>query len=246
MITKIDRSFDDKFAESWYKLGGDFSYMFSKKVLDYCKRKNFQPKNVLDIYCGAANFLAEMQKAGIACYGTEGSKAFIRFNQARYKDMIFYNAENLADFGTKQKFDLVTCIYDLVNYLEIYADWEEFFKKVYAQMNKGGMFMFDFNTKKRLSDWNEVKYEQSEDMDYVESIRSGVMGKTVINYVYYVKDLNRYDKTTNMCTETTFDVDMVVKALNKAGFKDVKLCNFNLEEVGEPETRNKIHVVATK
>ena len=246
MVTKIDRSFDDNFAESWYKLGGDFSYVFSKKLLAYLKREGKQPKSVLDIYCGAANFLAEMQKEGLTCYGTEGSKAFIRFNEKRYEGMKFYYTENMADFGTKEKFDLVTCIYDLVNYLEIFADWEELFKAAYKALNKGGIFTFDINTEKRLADWNEVVYDQSPDMDYVESVKSGIHGKTAITYVYYVKDGSRYAKTSNIYTESAYPLDMVVKALNKAGFKNVKLCNFSLEEVQNPEERNKVHIVAEK
>jgi len=246
MVTRIDRSFDDNFAESWYKLGGDFSYMFSKKLIAYLKRNGKNPKSVLDIYCGAANFLCEMQKEGMECYGTEGSKAFIRFNEQRYSDMKFYHTENMADFGTKQKFDLITCIYDLVNYLEIFSDWEELFKAAYKALNKDGVFTFDINTEKKLADWNEVSYEQSPDMDYVESVKSGVHGKTAITYVYYVKDGSRYVKTSDVRTETAYPLDMVVKALQKVGFRDVKICNFNLDEVENPEQRNKVHFVAIK
>ena len=246
MVTKIDRSFDDKFAESWYKLGGDFSYMFSKKVLEYLKKNNKNAKSVLDIYCGAANFLAEMQKAGFVCYGTEGSEAFIRFNKEKYEGINFYHTENMADFGTKQKFDVVTCIYDLVNYLEVFSDWEELFKAAYKSLNKDGLFIFDINTNKKLADWNEMVYEQSKDMDYVQAVKSGVHGKTVINYVYYVKTKKLYAKTSSIRTETAFPLEMVYNALKKAGFKDVKFCNFDLNEVANPEERNKVHIVAVK
>ena len=90
MVTKINRNFDDNFAAAWYNKGGDFSYIFSKKLLAYMKKINFRPRNVLDIYCGAGNFLAEMYQAGFECFGTEGSKAFIRFNEERYHNMKFY------------------------------------------------------------------------------------------------------------------------------------------------------------
>lgn len=246
MNSVIDRSFDEQFAKAWYNLGGDFSYMFSKKLLAYLKKNNLKPKNVLDVYCGAGNFLAEMQKAGIKCVGTEGSKSFIKFNNQNYKDVEFIYANALNDFATKEKFDLVTCIYDLVNYLETYREWEEMFKSVYKQLNKGGMFVFDFNTPKRLENWNVTIYDQSGDMDYVETVKPNVHGKTVINYVYYVKDGTKYDKTSALYTETSFEIPRVVEALKKAGFKTVKLCDFELNELQNPETRNKVHVVATK
>ena len=246
MVSKIDRSFDDKFAAAWYGIGGTFSYKFSKKLLAYLSNNNIKAKNVLDVYCGAGNFLDVMQDAGFSCVGTEGSAAFIRFNQKNYPDMKFYHSENMANFGTKEKFDLITCIYDLVNYLEIYSDWVELFTAAYKQLNKGGSFVFDFNTLKRLSDWNYTYYEQAKDVDYVESVKSGVFGKTVIDYVYYVRDGEWYDKTSTKYTQTSFEVETVVKSLKKIGFKEVKVCNFDLAEIVNPETENKVHIIATK
>ncbi len=247
MSQNNNRNFDDKFAEAWYNLGGDFSYMFSKQLIKYLSANNIKPANVLDIYCGAGNFLAEMQKQGIKCVGTEGSKAFVDFNNKNYKDMEFIYSPNMLEFGTKQKFDLITCIYDLVNYLEKFSEWQDFFKNVYKQLNKGGMFVFDYNTTRRLADWNTTIYESNSQMDYVQTVKSGVQGKTIINYVYYIKDKeDLYYKTSSLRTETTFETERVLEALKKAGFKDVKLCDFSLNPVSNPESKNKIHVIATK
>ncbi|MBQ8468950.1 MAG: class I SAM-dependent methyltransferase [Clostridia bacterium] len=245
-MSYIDRSFNDKFAESWYNMGGDFAYMFSKKLIAYLKKNNIQPKNVLDVYCGAGNLLAELQKVGIKCTGTEGSEAFIRFNKQNHKDMEFILTDGLEKFNTKEKFDLITCTYDLVNYMETYEEWVTMFKNAYKQLNNGGLFVFDFNTVKRLADWNTVVYDQSRDLDYVQTVTSNVHGKTVINYIYYVKDGDKYEKTSALYTETSFEIERVLEALKKAGFKDVKLCDFELNELSNPASRNKIHVIAKK
>ena len=243
----INRQLDDQFAKAWYNLGGDFSYMFSKKVLAYCKRNAFAPKNVLDVYCGAGNFLAEMQKAGIKCVGTEGSAAFVKFNQENHAGMEFLHTPALNVFNTKEKFDLITCIYDLVNFMETYQEWQLFFASVYKQLNKGGKFMFDYNTLKRLKNWDTVVFEQSNDMDYVQSVKPNVYDKTVINYVYYIKNSNnKYHKTSAIYTETSFETSKVLEALKKAGFKNVEICDFNLNPATNPELRNKVHIIATK
>ena len=245
-MSYIDRSFDDTFAQAWYNLGGDFSYMFSKKVKKYLEKNNIEVKSVLDIYCGAGNFLAEMQKTGAKCVGTEGSKAFVDFNKQNYKNMEFVLTDALEKFNTKDKFDLITCIYDLVNYMETFAEWQTLFKNAYKQLNNGGLFMFDFNTPKRISDWNTCIYEQSSDLDYVQSISNNIHGKAVVNYVFYAKDGDAYKKTSCIYTESSFEPERVVEALKKAGFKDVKLCDFELNELANPNSRNKIHVVAKK
>lgn len=247
MNCAMDRKLDDQFALAWYNLGGDFSYMFSKKVLAYCKKTGFKPKNVLDVYCGAGNFLAEMQKAGLKCVGTEGSQAFIKFNQQNHSGIEFLHTNALNVFNTKEKFDLITCIYDLVNYMETYDEWQLFFANAYKQLNKGGKLMFDYNTVKRLKNWDTVVYEQSSDMDYVQSVKPNVQGKTVINYVYYLKNAsNKYHKTSAIYTETAFETAKVLEALKKAGFKDIQLCDFSLNPVANPDLRNKVHIIATK
>jgi len=245
-MSYIDRNFDDTFAKAWYNIGGDFSYIFSKKLLSYLKNNNLAPKSILDIYCGAGNLLAEFQKAGLRCVGTEGSKAFVEFNKENHPGIDFVLTDALEKFNTKEKFDLVTCTYDLVNYMETFAEWQTLFKNVSNQLNKGGMFVFDFNTTRRLADWNKVTYDQSRDIDYIQSVTSNVHGKTVVSYTFYVREDDKYKKTSTLYTETSFEVPQVVEALKKAGFKDVKLCDFELNELPNPEARNKIHVVATK
>ena len=35
---------NDKFAEAWYNMGGDFAYMFSKKVINYLNKNNLHIK----------------------------------------------------------------------------------------------------------------------------------------------------------------------------------------------------------
>ena len=96
------------------------------------------------------------------------------------------------------------------------------------------------------ADWNTVVYDQSRDLDYVQTVTSNVHGKTVINYIYYVKDGDKYEKTSALYTETSFEIERVLEALKKAGFKDVKLCDFELNELSNPASRNKIHVIAKK
>ena len=245
-MTRIDNSFNDQYAKAWYSIGGDFSYIFSKKLLAYLKKNNLEPKSIMDIYCGSGNLLAEFHKAGLKCVGTEGSKAFIEFNKENYNDMEFIYTEELEKFNTKEKFDLVTCTNDIVNYMETFAEWQTFFKNVAERLNKGGLFVFDFNTTRRIADWNKVTFDQSRDIDFVQSITSNVHGKAVINYVFYVREGDKYSKASTVYTETSFEIPQVLEALKKAGFKDVKLCDFELNELASPEARNKIHVIATK
>ena len=64
--------------------------------------------------------------------------------------------------------------------------------------------------------------------------------------LYYVRDGEWYDKTSTKYTQTSFEVETVVKSLKKIGFKEVKVCNFDLAEIVNPETENKVHIIATK
>ena len=49
-------------------------------------------------------------------------------------------------------FDAVLCLYDAVNHLLEFGDWERLFDTAVAHLRPGGVFVFDINSEERL-DW---------------------------------------------------------------------------------------------
>jgi hypothetical protein len=127
-----------------------------------------------------------------------------------------------------------------------WTQWEKFFNTIYKHLNKKGVFMFDFYTKKKLNDWNELIYEQGADLDYVSKVSQN-NGLCVMNETYYVKETNTlYRKTGDIMVEAWFETWDIVKCLEKIGFKDIKFVDIELNEVKEIDELNRIHIIARK
>src|SRR5437667_382131 len=48
-------------------------------------------------------------------------------------------------------FDAVLCVYDSINHLLTYEQWEAVFDRAGEHLTEGGIFVFDFNTERKLA-----------------------------------------------------------------------------------------------
>jgi SAM-dependent methyltransferase len=53
-----------------------------------------------------------------------------------------------VDLG--EQFDVVLCVYDSINHLTQFRDWEAVFRRAREHLSDGGVFLFDINTAHRL------------------------------------------------------------------------------------------------
>ena len=221
MDSYISQSFDKNYAFAWSMDQGGFSSQLAKNLHEYINKNKLSVKSCLDICCGTGEFLAYMQKQGVKCSGTEVAKSMIEYCSREYPTMSFALAKQIYDIPVKGKFDLISCNHDMVNMIEQFQNWQELFKSAYKALEKNGIFVFDFYTKNKLENWNEVIYEQSDKIDHVKSIKTGMDNKCIMNEVYYNKN-------------------------NEEGFKTVQFCDFALSPVDKYSSRNRIHVIAKK
>lgn len=246
MDNYVANSFDKNYAMAWSLDQGGFSSSLAQNLLEYIKKNKLAPKSCLDIACGTGEFLSYFSKAGLACSGTEIAESMVEFCKNKYPNGQFVLVKDLASIPFKTKFDIITCNHDMVNTLEKFSQWQAMFKNVASSLNKGGLFMFDFYTKNKLANWNEVIYEESDNVDHVSQVKKGIDNKCVIKQTYYIKQKGQYKKTFDVQVEAYFENNEIVAALEKAGFKEIELCNFSLEKLDDAEARNRVHVIAKK
>lgn len=247
MDTYVSQSFDKNYAAAWSSDQGGFSYTLAQNLLEYLNKNKKTVKSALDICCGTGEFLNLLAKEGIACSGTEVAKSMIEYSKENFPNMTFTNTKEIYDVPAKGTYDLVSCNHDMVNMLERFDSWKTLFKNAYKVLNKGGIFIFDFYTKKKLENWNEVIFEESDNIDHIKSIKKGIDNKTIMKEIYYIKNNEGvYEKTFDIVVESYFDNREILSALNSAGFKNVQFCDFSLSPVANAESRNRVHVVAIK
>ncbi len=57
---------------------------------------------------------------------------------------------NMIAFDLQEKFDIILCVYDSINHLLKFSDWERVLANVAAHLRPKGLFIFDVNTFAKL------------------------------------------------------------------------------------------------
>ncbi len=234
------------FAKAWDNTRGTYAENFADKLIEYAQNNKVKIKSMLDICCGSSNLLRVFDSKGYVCQGTESRKGMYDYSSQNNQNIKYYLTEHMYDVPVKGTVDLITCTGDIVNYFEAFENWIEFFKNVSKHLSRSGMFVFDFYTKYKLKDWNEITYTSSPWIDCLTSVKSGLYDKTVINYTYYINYQNYMTKTRDIAVESYFETEDIVSALKKCGFKNVKLVDKDMQPLENLAFAERIHVIAKK
>lgn len=97
-------------------------------------------KSVLDVGCGSGKFLAKLKERAIRSKGIDLSETMIK----KASDL-GVEAEQLDLCDVTEKFDLITAIFDVINYLDE-SELERFFTCTNKALEMGGYYLFDSNT----------------------------------------------------------------------------------------------------
>ena len=137
------------------------------------------------------------------------------------------------------------------------------FKKVYYHLNNGGIFIFDFYTKRKLKDWNEVTFDENIKLDYVRNVVSDGKSKTTISNIYYINinpkeesyidkkyDFNdhetQYKRTEDTLDEYYFENDDILNAIKRSGYRYLITTDANFAPVSGISDMNRMHIIAIK
>lgn len=241
-------NFDEWYAEAWSRKQGGFSAKLANNVISYLKKNNLAVKSVLDVCSGSGEFISILRNITPDCLGVDNADGYLTFAKSKHSDVEFKKVDKLYEFKLKRKFDLVSCNRDVVNMFTTFDKWETFFKTAYNHLNKNGIFLFDIYTEKKLAGWEEVVFEQGEDLDYVSNVTQN-NGLCVMSDVYYLKESSiYYRKSSDVMVEAWFKVEDVLNALKNVGFSSVRVVDMNLEPIAEEKIGEctRIHILARK
>lgn len=236
------------FAKAWDLNQGNFAESIAENILKFAENNKKTIKSVYDICCGASNLLGVFEKKGMECFGTENRQGMFDYSKEKHPYITYYLTQNMYDVPGDKQVDLITCTHDVVNYFEGFNNWQTFFKDVEKHLNKNGMFVFDYYTKNKLSNWNETTFKSTPGLDYLMNVKSGLYDKTVITYTYFINYDKYYVKTRDLVVESYFENEKIFDALKKAGFKNIVVVDHDLNPIDSNDIENldRIHIIAMK
>lgn len=216
----------DRYAEI-YDLSGQIS--FSLRMIPYLQQilqdRGFTGQAMLDLACGTGTVALAFARQGWRVYGVDASAAMLA--QARRKaeevDLsLLLSQQDMRSFSLPERVDLITCLFDSLNYLQTPEDLQQAFLRVAAHLGPQGLFVCDMNTIWALSEvWDHHTYfSESDAMSVImQSEYEGESHMAAVRLVAFVKQGDLFERIEETHVERAYPELTVSSAMERAGLE---------------------------
>ena len=180
--------------------------------------QKYQPyaKNVLELACGTGSILTFLSNDYVVA-GLDNSPGMLQIAQSKLPHATFIESD-MSDFKLSDKYDVILCVYDSINHLTNFSQWESLFDAAANSLNPDGLFIFDMNTVAYLEKIN--RSEPSQSSFEVGTLKINARpGKDTLSVLDVEVTEKKVDGTTETYTseipETSFDLAKVKSTLGK-------------------------------
>jgi SAM-dependent methyltransferase len=197
------------------------------EMASYIRRliRQHKPKarTLLELGCGTGAILKILAKY-YAVAGIDLSPQMLAIARKKLPQVRFYRQDMVrSDFGTK--FDVIICVFDSINHVLKFTDWQKIFRNVARHLEQDGLFLFDINTEAKLErlinapTWVH-KFGRNLEFINVTDGRRGIANWNI--RVFEHRHGNKYGLFEEDIKEISFSVNKIKGALRKQ-FATVKV-----------------------
>jgi SAM-dependent methyltransferase len=105
-------------------------------------------RTVLELACGTGSILAAL-RSDYDVVGVDLSEEMLAVARRKLPGVELIHAD-MTRVRLGRRFDAVLCLYDSINHLLRWTQWEAVFDRARMHLEPGGVFVFDVNTPRRL------------------------------------------------------------------------------------------------
>lgn len=233
----------EKFAHFYAK--GPYP-QYSKRMAELLptvlQRFGAKPQAILDLACGEGAFAVTMAKKGFQVTGVDLSSQMLQIAgecAKKEKVNVEFVLQDMRSLLFEERFDLVTCWYDSLNYLLELEDLEQTFTGVHSALKKGGLFIFDMNTIYGLAvNWQEHPWNVQQDTSELFEIHnpSYDFEKKIatLRITGFMKQGNDWIRIDEEHKERGYSLEEIRQCLRNADLKELA-CWGSLQEMSEPK-----------
>lgn len=227
-------------ASSYDGLTRDIPY---EEILDFLETilqtVGRSPKKALDIACGTGSLSVLMAERGYDVTGADISEEMLTEAMdkalALEKNRPYFICQPMQALALPGPVELAVCCLDSLNYLTEPDDCRETFRRVFANLEPGGVFFFDVNTPEKLRALDGQVFLDETDGAYCVW-RAEFCGEE--NICYYGMDLFQREgklwrRSFEEHAEYAYDPAALTEWLREAGFSTVR--TFGDRRMGPPE-----------
>jgi SAM-dependent methyltransferase len=113
------------------------------------ERHHPEARSVLELACGTGSILAGLRDR-YEVVGVDLSEEMLAVAKRKLPDVELVRAD-MTRVRLRRRFDVVLCLYDSINHLLRWRQWEALFDRAREHLHADGVFVFDLNTERRLA-----------------------------------------------------------------------------------------------
>lgn len=187
------------------------------------RRHKPKARTLLELACGTGAILKILAKS-YDVVGLDLSPQMLLFARKKLPHVRFYR-KNMARFDLATKFDVIICVFDSINHVLKFADWQRIFRNAARHLEKDGLFLFDINTEAKLErlinapTWVH-KFGRNLEFINVTDGRRGIVNWNI--RVFEHRRGNRYGLFEEDIKEISFPATKIRAALRKQ-FTSIKV-----------------------
>lgn len=209
---------------------------------------------LLDMACGEGTFAVLMMEQGWKATGVDQSAEMIKLacSKAVEKNVdAEFQVQDIRTLPFYQEFDLVTCLFDSLNYLINPSDIAQAFNGAFRALRPGGWFLFDMNTIYGLSVlWQEERCSIQQDTsdlleihspsyDYEDQIAS-------VQITIFLRAGDLWERFDEVHTERAYPIEQLRGMLQTAGFNVVDILNSLKEQLPPQPDSGRVWFICQK
>jgi SAM-dependent methyltransferase len=212
----------------------------AQQVIDWMSKYLPQASSLLELGCGTGSILARLASVP-SLTGLDRSPAMLAVAREKVPGARLVEGDMKA-FSLAETFDVVICVFDSLNHLLSFDDWQSMFDVVHEHLVDGGLFIFDVNTLgelRRLGDEPPWVYDFDEgvaiiDVSFAEDGMSDGLSLWDIRIFEHAGD-GRYDLHQEQIGELAVPLSQIKSAL-----EGTYLLLEAIDESGEPPTDDSV------
>jgi SAM-dependent methyltransferase len=190
------------------------------------------PRRALDLACGTGAAALVLAESGARVIGVDRSQDMLRIARARSRDRgmsVRWVAADIRRLSLSPaargalrpaSFDLVTCLYDSLNYLGAHEDLAAVCAGAARLLRPGGRFVFDLNTVYEFDSWDDTDQVVFDSPDLLVYNRLSYDAERRIargRIVWFVREIECWYRGEEIHEERSWDDAEVRAALGNAG-----------------------------
>jgi SAM-dependent methyltransferase len=187
-------------------------------------KHNPDAKTVLELACGTGSILKQLLPH-YEVTGLDRSQKMLALAAEKVPGVRLVQGD-MTQTTLDERFDVVLCVFDSINHLLKFTEWQAVFDRAREQLAAGGIFIFDVNTQRRL-EWlaaqpQVVQWFGDRDL-LVLDVRRGTRGSFVwVIEIFEHLGNSNYRFHSEEISEVAFPTERIKAALSKR-FGSVRL-----------------------